>query len=117
MGQSATDIARVAAMSPDQRQEAQQLHLQMQACSLEPNPLADIARLYRNAMYNRKAQRKMNKLKRFLEDANFLDSFSDEGFMKQVRKLREVYPDEERQGLVELIAFFSDQDLKYHMFK
>jgi len=103
-------------MTPAEKENAQMLLDQMKATTLEPNPLAPIATAYRSREYRRRAQRKMNMLKRFLEDGNFLDSYSDSGYMKEVRRLREKYPEEERPGLVKLVAFYNHQREKYLFF-
>jgi len=98
-------------MTAAEKEQAQIQLDQMKACNLDPKPGADLARSYTNRVYRRRAQSKM--LKRFPEESNFLDSFSDDGYMKIVRRLRETYPQEDRAGLVELVAFYLHQREKF----
>jgi len=103
-------------MTPAQREQAQLLLRQMQDSSLEPNPLSAIARAYASTRYRRSALRKMKMLIRFLDDSNFLDSYSDDSYMKEIRTLRDTYPEEQRPGLLELVAFYLHQREKYQFF-
>jgi len=103
-------------MTAAEKEQAQILLVEMQASNLDPKPGADLARSYTNRVYRRRAQRKMKMLKRFLEESNFLDSYSDDGYMKIVRRLRETYPQEDRAGLVELVAFYLHQREKFDFF-
>jgi len=77
----------VAAMIPAQREQAQLLLCQMQDSSLEPNPLSAIARAYASRGYRRSALRKMKMLIRFPEDSNFLDSYSDDSYIKEISRI------------------------------
>jgi len=103
-------------MTPAQREQAQLVLVQMRDSSLQPNPLSAIAIAYDNRGYRRSALRKMKMLIRFLEDGNFLDSYSDDGYMKEVQRLRETYPEEKRHGLLQLVAFYLHQRDKYLFF-
>jgi len=47
---------------------------------------------------------------------DLVDSYSDDGFMKEVQRLRETYPEEKRHGLLQLVAFYLHQRDKYLFF-
>lgn len=115
-GQSDRDIARIDAMTPEEKERGRHLLQQMKIANLDPSATTDLARAYANREYRHGAKRKLGMLKKFLKRVDFLDSYSDFGYWKIVERLREVYPREGRLGLVELVAFYLHQKLKYDFY-